>query len=201
MGNKRRPKDPQMPISEFLEQSIITPPSSRRGGSSIWQKTRGGGHTFRQSALFFLAVALTVSGVVASVAITVRGNSSNQDNVISLGVGQAQATSCNSSNAVKTDTISQWDDAYSDFTLQRIDVTGVQSSCENHAMTLVINMSSGSDLNVTCSLPATGAAVYSQGTFVFTTQSFTSSGSQYGCPAFSYPLYMASISAAAVQIK
>jgi len=62
-------------------------------------------------------------------------------------------------------------------------------------------MSSGTDLNVTCSLPATGANVYTQGTFVFATQTFSSTGSQYGCPNFSYPLYMASISAAAVQIK
>jgi hypothetical protein len=68
-------------------------------------------------------------------------------------------------------------------------------------MTLVINMTGGSDLNATCSLPATGSAVYSQGTFVFATQTFSTSGSQYGCPTFSYPLYMASISAAAVQIK
>jgi hypothetical protein len=151
--------------------------------------------------LFALAIALTVTGVVASVAITVRGNSSTQDNVISLGVGQAQANSCNNSTAVKTDTISQWDDTYGDFTLQRVDVSGVQSSCQNQAMTLVINMSSGSDLNVTCSLPATGALVYTQGTFVFATQAFSNTGSQYGCPQFSYPLYMASISAAAVQIK
>lgn len=144
---------------------------------------------------------MTVTGVVASVAITIRGNSSTQDNVISLGVGKAQATSCNNNTSVKTDTISEWDDNLGDFTLQRVDVTGVQSSCQNNAMTLVINMSSGSDLNVTCNLPATGNLVYTQGTFVFTTTSFSSSGSTYGCPSFSYPLYMASISAAAVQIK
>jgi hypothetical protein len=144
---------------------------------------------------------MTVTGVVASVAITIRGNSSTQDNVISLGVGKAQATSCNNNTSVKTDTISEWDDNLGDFTLQRVDVTGVQSSCQNNAMTLVINMSSGSDLNVTCNLPATGNLVYTQGTFVFATTSFSSSGAQYGCPSFSYPLYMASISAAAVQIK
>jgi hypothetical protein len=69
-------------------------------------------------------------------------------------------------------------------------------------MTLVINMSSGADLNVTCNpLPASNNGVYTQGTFVFATQAFTTTASQYGCPTFSYPLYMASISAAAVQIK
>jgi hypothetical protein len=148
-----------------------------------------------------VAIALTVTGVAASVAITIRGNSATQNNVISLGVGAAKAESCNNDTAIKTDTISEWDDNFGDFTLQRVDVTGVQSSCQNHAMKLVIAMSSGPDLNVSCSLPATGSDVYSQGTFVFATQTFTTSGSQYGCPAFSYPLYMASISAAAIEIK
>jgi hypothetical protein len=186
---------PHLPISQFLEQSIIHRSQKPSRKFSIQ------GRSFSQSIFFFFAIALTVTGVVASVAITVRGNSSTQDNVISLGVGQAKAESCNNSTAVKTDTISQWDDTYGDFTLQRVDVSGVQSSCQNHAMTLVINMSAGPDLNVTCSLPATGASVYTQGTFVFATQAFSSAGSQYGCPTFSYPLYMASISAAAVQIK
>jgi hypothetical protein len=104
---------------------------------------------------------------------------------------------------VKTDTISQWDDPRGDFTLQRVDVSGVLSSCADNAMTLVINMTSGPDLNVTCTLPATGAQVYSQGTFVFASTSFSSSGREFGCPAFgsTNALYMASISAAAVQIK
>ena len=194
----RRRNDPHLPITAFLNQGIVprSPDRSRHRATVTFH-----GRTMQQSVLFALAIALTVTGVVASVAITVRGNSSTQDNVISLGVGQAKADSCNNSTAVKTDTISQWDDTYSDFTLQRVDVSGVQSSCQNHAMTLVINMSSGSDLNVTCSLPATGNAVYTQGTFVFATQAFSTNSSQYGCPTFSYPLYMASISAAAVQIK
>ena len=150
---------------------------------------------------YFFAIALTVSGVAASVAITIRGNSATQNNVISLGVGAAKAESCNNNTSIKTDTISKWDDGVGDFTLQRVDVTGVQSSCQNHAMTLVIDMSSGADFNVTCNLPATGAAVYSQGTFVFTTQAYTATGSEYGCPTFADPLYMASISAAAIEIK
>jgi hypothetical protein len=195
---RRRGNDPHLPINAFLNQSII--PRSHQRSTTAGTFTIQG-RTLQQSVLFALAIALTVTGVVASVAITVRGNSSTQDNVISLGVGQAQANSCNNSTGVKTDTISQWDDTYGDFTLQRVDVSGVQSSCQNNAMTLVINMSSGSDLNVTCSLPATGANVYTQGTFVFATQAFSNTGSQYGCPSFSYPLYMASISAAAVQIK
>jgi hypothetical protein len=198
MGIRRRRDVPHLPIGEFLNQSIVHRSQARRPERTTHLFR---GRTLQQSVLFVLAIALTATGVVASVAITVRGNSSTQDNVISLGVGQAQANSCNNSTAVKTDTISQWDDTLGDFTLQRVDVSGVQSSCQNHAMTLVINMSSGTDLNVTCSLPATGANVYTQGTFVFATQAFSNTVSQYGCPTFSYPLYMASISAAAVQIK
>jgi hypothetical protein len=195
MRRRERKDDPHLPIASFLEQSVVA--RAQRSSRRFTFAGRG----VSQSVIYFFALALTVTGVVASVAITVRGNSSTQDNVISLGVGQAKAESCNNSTAVKTDTISQWDDTYGDFILQRVDVSGVQSSCQNHAMTLVINMTGGSDLNVTCSLPATGSAVYSQGTFVFATQTFSTSGSQYGCPTFSYPLYMASISAAAVQIK
>ncbi len=191
-------KDPHLPIAALFEESS-SENKGRKSASGVLNLFTG--KSYPQSVLFIIAFALTVTGVVASVAITVRGNSSTQDNVISLGVGQALANSCNNSTAVKADTISQWDDTYSDFILQRVDVSGVQSSCQNHAMTLVINMSSGGDLNVTCSLPVTGSTVYSQGTFVFATQSFSNSGSQYGCPTFSYPLYMASISAAAVQIK
>ena len=200
MRMRKKGHDPHLlPIASFLEKSIIhrQHKTVSTGRSFIRQ-----GRTLQQSVLFGFAIALTISGVVASVAITVRGNSSTTDNVISLGVGQAQANSCNNSTAVKADTISQWDDTYGDFTLQRIDVTGIQSTCANNAMTLVINMSSGADLNVTCNpLPASNNGVYTQGTFVFATQAFTTTASQYGCPTFSYPLYMASISAAAVQIK
>lgn len=200
MGFRKKSSGPELPITSFIAKS-----ASRRGlrGQQSLGSIFFGGRSLQQSVLFSLAIALTVSGVVASVAITVRGNSSTQDNVVSLGVGQAKALSCNSSTAVKTDTISQWDDARGDFTLQRVDVTGVQSSCQNQAMTLVINMTSGTDLNVTCTLPATGNAAYTQGTFVFASTSFSSSGSQFGCPAFgsTNALYMASISAAAVQIK
>ena len=195
---RRRGNDPHLPIDAFLNQSIIG-----RGNSPQAQRSTISfhGRTLQQSVLFALAVALTVTGVVASVGITIRGNSATEPNVISLGVGQAQANSCNNSTAVKTDTISQWDDDKNDFILQRVDVTGVQSSCQNNAMTLIIDMDTGADLNVTCALPASGANVYTQGTFVFTTQAFSNTGSQYGCPSFSDSLYMASISAAAVQIK
>jgi hypothetical protein len=139
---------------------------------------------------------------MASVAITLRGNSSARDDVVSLGVGQAAATSCNTGTTVKTDTISQWDDNFGDFTLQTVEVTGVLPSCENNVMTLVLNMSSGPDVNVTCNLPASTSVTYSQATFVFATSAYSTDGNRWSCGTFSgYPKYMASISAAAVQIK
>ena len=181
------------PIGDFINKGNVPQKRKLIFGKYAW--------TYKQGALFLLAFSLTFSGVVASVAITLRGNTSSEDNVISLGVGQAQAVSCNYSTTIKTDTISTWDDTIGDFALQQVDVTGVQSSCQNQAMTLVINMTSGRDLNVTCTLPASASWTYAQSTFVFASTSFANSGLRYGCPNFTYPLYMASISAAAVQIK
>ena len=196
----RRSKGPHLPIT-----SLFTQTPSRRSAWNLHSLSTSliRGRTFQQNLLLSFAIALTVTGVVSAVAITIRGNSSTTDNVISLGVGQAQANSCNATTSVKVDTTSQWTDSVGDFTLQRINVSGVQSTCANNAMTLVINMTSGSDVNVTCSLPSSGDQAYGQGTFVFASGSFTTSGSQYGCPGFgtTSPLYMASISAAAVQIK
>ena len=181
------------PLGDFINQSGVPQKHKLSLGKYSW--------TYKQGVLFLLAFSLTFSGVVASVAITLRGNSSTQDNVVSLGVGQAQAVSCNYSTTIKTDTISSWDDTLGDFALQQVDVSGVQSSCQNQAMTLVINMSSGPDLNITCTLPASASWTYAQSTFVFASTSFSNTGLRYGCPNFTYPLYMASISAAAVQIK
>jgi hypothetical protein len=151
---------------------------------------------------FTLAIAVTATGVMASVAITLRGNSSATDGVVSLGVGQAAATSCNTGTTVKTDTISEWDDTYGDFTLQKVEVTGVLPTCENNVMTLVLNMSTGDDINVTCNLPASNSLTYSQATFIFATSAYSASSPEYSCGTFpGYPKYMASISAAAVEIK
>jgi hypothetical protein len=199
MRNWRRKDQPGLPISSYFEGAA----SRKRGrahqvvtGNSLSPKK------VPKSIILGLAIALTATGVVASVAITIRGNSSTQDGVVSLGVGQARATSCNTGTTVKTDTISQWDDTYGDFTLQRVDVTGVKSSCQNNVMTLVLNITGGADLNVACSLPASSSITYEQATFVFTTSAFTATAPEYSCGTFTpYPKYMASISAAAVQIK
>jgi hypothetical protein len=199
MLNKWR-RSQHLPITSYLENRSVAKPASSKIFSKIAPKSSG--RTLSQTMLFTLAVAVTATGVMASVAITLRGNSSATDGVVSLGVGQAAATSCNTGTTVKTDTISEWDDTFGDFTLQKVEVTGVLPTCENNVMTLVLNMSSGADVNVTCNLPASTSVTYSQATFVFATSPFSTDGNRYSCGIFSgYPKYMASISAAAVQIK
>ena len=189
-----------LPISSYLEGRAIKNP--RAAELISYLNPRSSKRTVPKTIAFFTAIILTIGGVTASVAITLRGNSSTQDGIVSLGVGQAAADSCNKTTTVKTDTISQWDDTYGDFTLQRVNVTGVVSSCQNHVLTLVLNMSSGPDFNVACSLPASASFTYEQSTFVFTTSAYSAPAGQYSCGTFSpYPMYMASISAAAVQIK
>jgi hypothetical protein len=199
MFNWRRKDQPGLPISSYLEGATLRHRVSKNRhirANSI------SGKVVPKSLILGLAIALTATGVVASVAITIRGNSSTEDGVVSLGVGQAAANSCNTGTTVKTDTISQWDDTYGDFTLQRVNVSGVKSACQNNVMTLVLNITGGADLNVNCSLPASSSLTYEQATFVFTTSAFTATAPEYSCGTFTpYPKYMASISAAAVQIK
>ena len=174
------------------------------------QLERFGGRTIKQVVLLFLALALTVSGVVASVAITVRGNSSNQDDIISLGTGKAQATSCNNDTDVSINTVSDWDDAVAgvggaapgDFVLTRVNVTGVESSCAAQVMTLVIAFDPTNDLQVTCTLPAAEDSVYTNGTFVFPTEvGYEAVGNEHVCTSFSTGRLMSEIEAAAIEIK
>ena len=200
MGLGRKKVVLHLPITEFLNQSI----SSGRDRKGASKRSKGFGHrTFQQSVLFFLAIAITASGVAASVAITIRGNSSGSDDVVSLGVGKAQANSCNNDTAVKVDTISQWDENTEDFLLSRVDVSGVQPSCATHVMTMVIAFAPPtSDLIVSCNLPDTSTAFNVGGSFVFpTSDTYTASASQYLCPIFSSGLLMSEIEAAAVEIK
>jgi len=210
MAWRRKKDDPHLPILAFLNQ-----PVGKRSTQSLRTKKlmRFGGRTVQNVVLLFLAISLTLTGVVASVAITVRGNSSQQDNEISLGVGKAQATSCNSETAAQINTVSDWDDevdvdgvggaAPGDFVLTRVDVTGVRSSCATNVMTLVIAFEAPvSDLTVTCTLPSATNSVYQSGTFVFPTDAgYEADANEYEFPSFSTGLPMSEIEAAAIEIK
>lgn len=202
----RRPKARDLPSAHYFSRDFggYGRTSNRKG----W-KTRPA----QQIVALVVAAALTTSGVAAAVAITLRGNNSTQDGVVSLGVGQAVATSCDNSTTTKTDTISQYVDAYSDFTLQRLDVYNVDPMCGDKDMNLVVKMATGADVNLTCHLPASNSfsgwttSQYNQATFIFTTTSTfaTSAVGQYFCGGagnlIATPMYMASISAVAIQIK
>jgi hypothetical protein len=183
--------------------------------SGLGKKSRRpiGVRTTQQLIALIVAAALTTSGVAAAVAITLRGNNSTQDGVVSLGVGQAIANSCDNNSTTKTDTISQYVDTYTDFTLQQLNVYNVDPNCGGKVMNLVVRMTGGSDVNLTCNLPASNAisglstSQYNLATFIFTTSStFTTSAvGQYFCGGagnvISNPKYMASIAATAVQIQ
>ena len=193
-------------------------PSSRYFSNSYSGLGKKGSKTLgvrstQQVIALIIAAALTASGVAASVAITLRGNNSTQDGVVSLGVGQAIANSCDNTSTTKTDTISQYVDTYTDFTLQQLNVYNVDPNCGGKVMNLVVRMTGGSDVNLTCNLPASNAisglstSQYNLATFIFTTSSTftTSSVGQYFCGGsgnlISNPKYMASIAATAVQIQ
>ena len=203
-GKKRN----QHPISQYFPGGHLTQPKIKFE-SNRNQNLRT--KSFKQVALLLTASLLTVTGVAASVAITLRGNNSTQDGVVSLGIGNAVATSCDTSTTVKTDTTSQYTDTYTDFILQRLDVYNVDPNCGNKDLNLVVKLNATSDVNLTCRLPASNAfsgwttSQYTQATFIFTTAAFTTTSlGQYPCNAngyIQYPVYMASIAATAIQIK
>jgi hypothetical protein len=165
-----------------------------------------------QILAFALAASLAVGGVAASVAITIYGNNSTVAGQLSLGVGQAIATSCDQNTNVHTDTIGNYvDSPYSDFILQQVNVSQVDPNCGGKLMNLVVKLyPNGSDLNLNCSLPASTAfgatSAFSLATFAFATSAVSNSGYLWGCTtgatnSFSNGVYLASIAATAVQIK
>jgi len=197
-----------LPSSKYFSNSYSGLKHIERKGSRFLRV-----RTTQQLLALIIAAALTTSGVAAAVAITLRGNNSTQDGVVSLGVGQAIANSCDNTSTTKTDTISQYVDTYTDFTLQQLNVYNVDPNCGGKLMNLVVRINNGVDVNLTCALPASNAisglttSQYNQATFIFTTSSTytTSAIGQYFCGGagnvISNPKYMASIAATAVQIQ
>jgi len=165
-----------------------------------------------QILAFALAASLAVGGVAASVAITIYGNNSTVAGQLSLGVGQAIATSCDQNTNVHTDTIGNYvDSPYSDFILQQVNVSQVDPNCGGKLMNLVVKLNGATDVNLTCQLPASNnfsgaTSNFSLATFAFATSAISNSGYLYGCStgattSFSNGVYLASIAATAVQIK
>jgi len=156
--------------------------------------------------LVLIWAVLSFTGVAAAVAITVRGNSGSAGEV-SLAVGHAPTVACDTQSGVNTDTISSWSTTYTDFTLQRVDLTNVDSTCAGKTLTLVLYLNNSTSQSLTCALPSTiavASANFSLATFTFATASYaTSSVSQWPCTSLGLiptPIYMASLAGTAVQI-
>jgi hypothetical protein len=130
-----------------------------------------------------LGLVLSLGGVSAAVAILVRGNSSTTDGVVSLGVGQAVANTCDTTT-INTDTTSRWYDSNETFMIEKVELWGVDSACASKTLTLVMNLSSPNpDQTYTCILPTTSliSGTYSQATFAFATSSFATTSTYYRC--------------------
>jgi len=202
--DQKRPVDPASMYFERARSAAYGRPARSKLNLGSFRKPR------TQIMAFALAASLAVGGVAASVAITIYGNNSTVAGQLSLGVGQAVATSCDQSTNVHTDTIGNYIDSYSDFILQQVNVSQVDPNCGGKLMNLVIKLNNASDVNLTCQLPASnnfsGATTnFSLATFAFATGAVSSSGLLYGCTSatssIATPVYLASIAASAVQIK
>ena len=130
-----------------------------------------------------LGLVLSLGGVSAAVAILVRGNSSTTDGVVSLGVGQAVANTCDTTT-INTDTTSSWFDYYETFMIEKVELWGVDSACASKTLTLVMNFSSPyPDQTYTCVLPTTSLITgnYNLATFAFATSSIATTSTYYRC--------------------
>ena len=169
--------------------------------------TKSRSHGSKRKPLVLIAIwaVLSLTGVAAAVAITVTGNSGSPGQV-SLAVGKAPTVACDTETGVNTDTISSWSNSYTDFTLQKVELSNVDATCAGKTMTLVLYLNNATSQSITCSLPATIAAstIYSQVKFTFATTSFaTTAINQWPCTTISLiptPIYMASLAGTAVQI-
>ena len=96
----------------------------------------------RRNPIIFILIWATLSftGVAAAVAITIKGNSGSAGEV-SLAVGHAPTVACDTQSGVNTDTTGSWSTTYSDFTLQRVDLSNIDSTCAGKTLTLVLYLS------------------------------------------------------------
>lgn len=202
------------PASRYFERAR----RNQFGSAGRWRfDINSLGRPKNQILALLLGVSLAVGGVAASVAITIYGNNSTTPGQLSLGVGQAVATSCDQNTNVHTDTIGTYVDTYTDFVLQQVNVSQVDPNCGGKLMNLVLRINNGQDVNLTCQLPASTAfqsgvtTNFSLATFEFATNAVTTNGYVWGCTsatyainptaAIQYPTLLASIAASAVQIK
>ena len=148
-----------------------------------------------------LGLVLSLGGVSAAVAILVRGNSSSTDGVVSLGVGQATANTCDTTT-INTDTTSRWFDANETFMIEKVELWGVDTECAGKTLTLVMNYSPLADQSYTCILPTTSLITgnYNLATFAFATTAISTTSTYYLCASNLTLTTTSNLAGTAVQI-
>ena len=168
---------------DLPNSDLINRLSYRKSHPAHYRKANSRHKLTAKTLIISLGLTLSLGGVSAAVAILVRGNSSTTDGVVSLGVGQASADTCDTTT-INTDTTSRWYDANETFMIEKVELWGVDSACASKTLSLVMNYSgAGGDRTYTCTLPTTSliSGTYSLATFAFATNSIATTSSYYQC--------------------
>lgn len=168
---------------DLPNSDLINRLSYRKSHPAHYRKANSRHKLTAKTLIISLGLTLSLGGVSAAVAILVRGNSSSTDGVVSLGVGQATANTCDTTT-INTDTTSRWYDANETFMIEKVELWGVDSACASKTLSLVMNYSgAGGDRTYTCTLPTTSliSGTYSLATFAFATSSIATTSTYYQC--------------------
>lgn len=168
---------------DLPNSDLINRLSNRKSHPAHYRKANSRHKLTAKTLIISLGLTLSLGGVSAAVAILVRGNSSSTDGVVSLGVGQATANTCDTTT-INTDTTSRWYDANETFMIEKVELWGVDSACASKTLSLVMNYSgAGGDRTYTCTLPTTSliSGTYSLATFAFATSSIATTSTYYQC--------------------
>lgn len=188
-------KKRDLPTSNLMEriQGRAAPARYRKSGN---QKT-----LTAKVVVVTIGLVFSLGGVSAAVAILVRGNSSTTDGVVSLGVGQAVANTCDTTT-INTDTTSRWFDANETFMIEKVELWGVDSACATKTLTLVMNYSPFADQSYTCTLPTTSLITgdYSLATFAFATTAISTTSTYFRCVSNLQLTTTSNLAGTAVQI-
>lgn len=168
---------------DLPNSNLISRLSTRKSHPPHYRKVKSSHRFTAKTLIITLGLTLSLGGVSAAVAILVRGNSSATDGVVSLGVGQATANTCDTTT-INTDTTSRWYDANETFMIEKVELWGIDSACATKTLSLVLNYSgAGGDRTYTCTLPTTSliSGTYSLATFAFATSAIATTSTYYRC--------------------
>lgn len=195
MGLRSGMRKKDLPYSNLMERI------NTRAVPAHYRKAKREKAHAAKVGVVILGLVLSLGGVSAAVAILVRGNSSTTDGVVSLGVGQATANTCDTTT-INTDTTSRWFDTYETFMIEKVDLWGVDSACATKTLTLVMNYSPYADQSYVCTLPTTSliSGNYNLATFYFATTSIATTSSTFRCSSTLTLTTTSALAGSAVQI-